>query len=111
MLPPAAAHAPAAGDTSSSTTNKDAAAITVGGTTTGADGDDDDSGTDDVNDELRQQTGWHSQRYTLSLPEAHATIKMPAAPPAGGMTSVWRIMLAWAGCGTIISVGYMCVAA
>jgi hypothetical protein len=54
-------------------------------------------------DELDQQPGWHSQRYALSLPEAHASIKMPAqANP-----SAWRMLLAFAGCGSIISVGYM----
>jgi hypothetical protein len=61
---------------------------------------------DDVastDEELEQQTGWHSQRCTLSLPEAHATISMPARAKA----SPWRMMLAFAGCGTIISVGYM----
>jgi hypothetical protein len=60
-----------------------------------------DSSSIDV--ELDQQSGWHSQRATLSLPEAHATIKMPAQASA----SPWRMMLAFAGCGTIISVGYM----
>jgi hypothetical protein len=59
-----------------------------------------DSGRDE---ELQQQTGWHSQRCSLSLPEAHASIKLPAAARA----SPWRMMLAFAGCGTIISVGYM----
>lgn len=54
-------------------------------------------------DELLQQSGWHSQRCALSLPEAHATIKMPEQASA----SPWRMMLAFAGCGTIISVGYM----
>jgi manganese transport protein len=52
-------------------------------------------------DEMALQTGWHSQRTQLSLPEAHATLKMPRSQ------SPWRMMLAFAGCGTIISVGYM----
>lgn len=47
------------------------------------------------------QTGWHTARCALSLPEAHATIKVPAKP------TPWRMLLAFAGCGTIISVGYM----
>lgn len=55
-----------------------------------------------IDEELEQQTGWHSQRCTLSLPEAHASITMPAHA-----ASPWRMMLAFAGCGTIISVGYM----
>lgn len=56
-------------------------------------------------DEMQEQSGWHSQRCALrvSLPEAHASIKMPAHASA----SPWRMMLAFAGCGTIISVGYM----
>lgn len=62
-----------------------------------------DAGLTEVDDvELHQQTGWHSQRCALSLPEAHATIKMPAHT-----ASPWRMVLAFAGCGTIISVGYM----
>lgn len=56
-----------------------------------------------IEDELALQTGWHSQRHTLSLPEAHASIKMPAQPKP----AAWRMLLAFAGCGTIISVGYM----
>lgn len=61
------------------------------------------AGLTDVDDvELHQQTGWHSQRCALSLPEAHASIKMPAHT-----ASPWRMLLAFAGCGTIISVGYM----
>eukprot|EP00775_Hariotina_reticulata_P004879 gene4879-5124_t len=55
----------------------------------------------DEDDEMALQTGWHSQRTQLSLPEAHATLKMPRNQ------SPWRMMLAFVGCGTIISVGYM----
>jgi hypothetical protein len=55
----------------------------------------------DEEDELLLQTGWHTARCALSLPEAHASIKMPQKP------TPWRMLLAFAGCGTIISVGYM----
>jgi hypothetical protein len=54
-----------------------------------------------IDDELLLQTGWHTARCALSLPEAHASIKMPTKP------TPWRMLLAFAGCGTIISVGYM----
>jgi hypothetical protein len=54
-----------------------------------------------VDDELLLQTGWHTARCALSLPEAHASIKMPTKQ------TPWRMLLAFAGCGTIISVGYM----
>eukprot|EP00882_Tetradesmus_deserticola_P002051 GHRQ01002198.1.p2 GENE.GHRQ01002198.1~~GHRQ01002198.1.p2 ORF type:complete len:501 (+),score=240.95 GHRQ01002198.1:197-1699(+) len=55
----------------------------------------------DAEDELLLQTGWHTARCALSLPEAHASISMPQKP------TPWRTLLAFAGCGTIISVGYM----
>ncbi|WIA15564.1 hypothetical protein OEZ86_004166 [Tetradesmus obliquus] len=60
-----------------------------------------DSAAADEEDEMLLQTGWHTARCALSLPEAHATIKVPAKP------TPWRMLLAFAGCGTIISVGYM----
>lgn len=52
-------------------------------------------------DDMLLQTGWHTARTQVSLPEAHASIKMPSK------SSPWRMLLAFAGCGTIISVGYM----
>jgi hypothetical protein len=55
----------------------------------------------DEEDELLLQTGWHTARCALSLPEAHASISVPQKQ------TPWRMLLAFAGCGTIISVGYM----
>lgn len=55
----------------------------------------------EVDEDAVLQTGWRSPPAHLSLPEAHATIKMPVNK------QWWRQLLAYAGCGTIISVGYM----
>src|SRR5512146_2919834 len=46
-------------------------------------------------------TGWRYPRTQLSLPESHATINVPLAP------GFWRKMLAFAGPGLLVAVGYM----
>eukprot|EP00878_Enallax_costatus_P037206 GHUV01042011.1.p1 GENE.GHUV01042011.1~~GHUV01042011.1.p1 ORF type:complete len:101 (+),score=30.84 GHUV01042011.1:247-549(+) len=52
-------------------------------------------------EDVAQQTGWRAPPAYLSLPEAHGTISMHHDK------QWWRQLLAFAGCGTIISVGYM----
>src|SRR5512135_1698641 len=46
-------------------------------------------------------TGWRYPRTQPSLPESHATINVPLAP------GFWRKMLAFAGPGYMVAVGYM----
>lgn len=45
-------------------------------------------------------TGWRRERSMPSLPEVHASIPIPAA-------GLWRKLLAFAGPGLLVSVGYM----
>lgn len=52
-------------------------------------------------EDAAEQTGWRAPPAYLSLPEAHGTISMHHGK------QWWRQLLAFAGCGTIISVGYM----
>ncbi|KAI8462637.1 MAG: natural resistance associated macrophage protein [Monoraphidium minutum] len=59
----------------------------------------DDHATADAQD---AQPGWLRERRGLSLPEAHASLKVP-----GAGASPWRMMLAFVGCGAMVSVGYM----
>lgn len=60
----------------------------------------DDLGSESI--ALDQQTGWRRSATTLSLPEAHATLKVPSGP-----APAWRMLLAFGGCGAMVSVGYM----
>jgi manganese transport protein len=46
-------------------------------------------------------TGWHSPRQATSLPEVHGTIAIPHE------AGFWRKMLAFAGPGYLVAVGYM----
>ena len=47
-------------------------------------------------------TKWRSVPLKPSLEESHASIKMPPLTAAP-----WRMLLAFGGCGAMISVGYM----
>jgi hypothetical protein len=58
----------------------------------------------DVPDEAALLPGWKRARTAVSLPEAYATLKVPSGKHA---KSPWRMLLAYGGCGTMISVGYM----
>ena len=50
---------------------------------------------------LADVTGWRFPRLRPSLPEAHRTVAIPAG------ASVWRKVLAFAGPGYMVAVGYM----
>jgi hypothetical protein len=56
----------------------------------------------DTNEAEGLLSGWRCARTEPSLPEAHATLKYPKDG-----ASPWRMLLAFGGCGTLISVGYM----
>ena len=57
----------------------------------------------DVNSamELENEAGWRLKRLTPSLPESYATVHVPRT------ASFWRKLLAFAGPGLMVSVGYM----
>ncbi|MBS1492786.1 MAG: Nramp family divalent metal transporter [Bacteroidetes bacterium] len=51
--------------------------------------------------EVRKETGWRRERITHSLPEVFGTISVP------GKGSFWKKLLAFAGPGLMVAVGYM----
>jgi hypothetical protein len=61
---------------------------------------------DVAGDEAALLPGWKRARTAVSLPEAYATLKVPSGKHA---KSPWRMLLAYGGCGTMISVGYACI--